>query len=37
MRGSMSDPISTADRLKGALSGHTPMMAQYLRVTLQAA
>jgi DNA mismatch repair protein MutS len=28
----MSDPISTADLLKGDLSRHSPMMAQYLRI-----
>ena len=37
MLGSMTEPTSTAELLKGDLSAHTPMMAQYLRVTFQAA
>lgn len=37
MLGSMTAPTSTAERLKGDLSAHTPMMAQYQRVTFQAA
>ena len=28
----MSDPTTTADLLKGDLSRHSPMMAQYLRI-----
>jgi len=29
----MPTPITTAELLQGDLSGHTPMMAQYLGVT----
>jgi DNA mismatch repair protein MutS len=32
MLGLMSEPTSTAERLKGDLSAHTPMMQQYLRI-----
>ena len=35
--GSMNEPTSTADLLKGDLSRHSSMMAQYPRVTFQAA
>jgi hypothetical protein len=37
MLGSMSEPTATAQLLKRDLSAHTPMMAQYQRVTFQAA
>ncbi len=37
MLGFMSEPTSTAELLKGDLAAHTPMMAQYQRVTFQAA
>lgn len=37
MLGYMNEPTTTADVLKGDLSRHSPMMAQYQRVTLQAA
>ena len=37
MLGSMTEPTSTADLLKGDLSRHSLMKAQYLRVTFQAA
>jgi hypothetical protein len=33
MLGSMTKLTSTAELLKGDLSRHSPMMAQYLRVT----
>ena len=32
MLGSMTEPTSTAELLKGDLSRHSPMMAQYLRI-----
>ena len=37
MLGSMNEPTSTAELLKGDLARHSPMMAQYQRVTFQAA
>jgi hypothetical protein len=37
MLGSMTEPTSNSERQKGDLSAHTPMMAQYQRVTFQAA
>jgi hypothetical protein len=33
----MPAPITATELLKGNLSAHTPMMAQYQRVTFQAA
>ena len=35
--GCMNEPTSTADLLKGELSHHSAMMAQYQKVTFQAA
>ena len=37
IRDSMNEPTSTANLLKGDLSRHSPVMAQYQRVTFQAA
>jgi len=37
MLGSMTEPTSTAELLKGDLSRHSPMMAQYQRVTYRGA
>lgn len=36
MLGSMKEPTSTAELLKRDLAAHTPMMAQYRWVTLNA-